>query len=84
MRRTTLTLDDRLFRDLKARAAREGVSLGRLVNDLLRQAQTVQVRPRRKVRWLTFRGDGLKPGVDLDDRDALYDRMDDAGRGGRR
>jgi hypothetical protein len=78
MKRTTLALDDALFRALKARAAREGIPLGQLVNDLLHQAQSLPPARRKKPRWITFKGDGLLPGVDLDDRRALYDRMDDA------
>jgi hypothetical protein len=80
MRRTTLAIDDNLFRDLKARAAREGIPLGKLVNDLLQQAQTLAKRPRHKVKWLTFRGMGVLPGVDLDDRKSLYDLMDPPGK----
>ena len=76
MRRTTVALDEDLLRQLKARAAREGVPLGRLVNDLLHAAHSTRPRVRRKVAWLTFCGDGLRPGVDLDDRRSLYDRMD--------
>jgi len=77
MRRTTVSLDDDLLRELKARAAREGIPLGRLVNDLLQRAQSTPRRTRRKVSWLTFPGDGVRPGVDLDDRRSLYDRMDE-------
>jgi hypothetical protein len=35
--------------------------------------------PRRKgpVRLPTFKGDGLQPGVTLDDMGTVYDRMDD-------
>ena len=76
MRRTTLALDDNLFRDLKARAAREGIPLGRLVNDLLHQAQARAPRPVRRVKWLTFRGQGVRPGVDINNRRSLYDVLD--------
>lgn len=78
MRRTTVLLPDDLFRDLKARAAREGVTLGALLDRLLRQGMRDR-RPSRRFNPPTTDGKGLQPGVDLTDRDALYERM-----GGRR
>ena len=80
MRRTTLALDEDLFRALKARAANEGISLGRLVNELLHQAHAVLPPPVRKVKWLTFRGRGVHGGVNLDDRKALWDAIEGTGR----
>jgi plasmid stability protein len=78
VRRTTVLLPDDLFRELKARAAREGTSLGSLLDRLLRQGLRERRAPRR-FNPPTSHGEGLQPGVDLTDRDALYERM-----GGRR
>jgi plasmid stability protein len=75
MTRTTLKIDDDLFVQLKERAANQGKSMGSLVNDLLRQAISSQSR-RRPFR---LRLDGwdaeLQPGVDILDRDKLFDLM---------
>lgn len=73
--RTTLTLDDDLLRQLKEKAARQGTTLGTLVNDLLRHALAVQSlsRPYK----LEMEGWVAQPqaGVDILDRDKLFDLM---------
>ena len=74
--RTTIDIEDHLLRELKAWAAREGTTLARLVNRLLKQSRRSGSVPKRPFRLTTFRGDGLRPGVNLEDRDALYDVMD--------
>ena len=78
--RTTLDLEDRLLRDAKRRAAHEGRTLTRIIEDALRQYLAPPVRPRKtfRLRLLTKKG-RLVPGVDLADRDSLYERME--GRG---
>ena len=76
MKRTTLALDEDLLRDLKARAAREGRTLQALANELLRQAvsRPEDTRPYRlEMAGWTARP---QPGVDLLDRDKLFDLMD--------
>jgi plasmid stability protein len=83
MPRTTLALDDRLFRDLKQRAAREGRTLGDLVNELLVQATSVRPSKSYRFRFAVHEGgpnDGLQPGVDLEDRDRLHDLMEGTGK----
>ena len=75
--KTTLNFDDRLIRAAKARAAREGETLTRLIERALRdylQAPRARGRPFR-ADLLTKRG-RLIAGVNLDDRDMLYERMD--------
>jgi hypothetical protein len=75
MRRTTLTIDDQLFRELKKRASEEGRTLQAVTNDLLRRSLgRSPVKPYR----LRLRGWKAveQPGVDLLDRDALFDLMD--------
>ena len=73
--RTTLTIDDDLLRQLKERAARQGKTLGAMVNDLLRQALIVQ--PQRQPYKLNLEGweAQQQPGVDILDRDKLFDLM---------
>jgi hypothetical protein len=75
--RTTLDIDDPILRDLKALQAREGKSLGRLVSDLLVQALAAPggaPTDTREFRWIS-RSMGAR--VDLADRDAVLDAMDE-------
>ena len=75
MKRTTLTLDDHVLRELKRRASDEGRTLQAVTNDLLRRS--LQPTPKTPYR---LRLQGWKaaeqPGVDLLDRDKLFDLMD--------
>ena len=64
-----------LLRQLKRRAAEEGRTLQRVVNDLLRQAVSAPKRSQYKLRWQAWDAE-LQPGVDLLDRDKLFDLMD--------
>jgi hypothetical protein len=75
--RTTLDLDDRLLRDAKRRAVEDGRTLTAVIEAALRQylAPTEQPRTAFRLRLLTKKG-RLLPGVDLSDRDSLYDRME--------
>ncbi|MDX1623099.1 MAG: ribbon-helix-helix protein, CopG family [Gemmatimonadota bacterium] len=76
MPRTTLKLEDDLLRRLKEKAAREGRTLQSVVNDLLRQGLTVRRDTDYRLRLLTWEADP-QPGVDLFDRDTLFDRMEE-------
>ena len=75
MKRTTLALDNDLLRQLKADAARRGTTLGQLANELLRSA--IAKRPQQQKYELQLAGweAELQPGVDLLDRDKLFDLM---------
>ena len=74
--RTTLDINDELFRRAKRRAADEGEPFRAIVENALRFYLTKkpQARPYR-LRWHTESGT-MQPGVRLDDRDALFDLMD--------
>ena len=73
MPRTTLAIEDRLLRRLKEKAAREGRTLQEVANELLRQG--LDMRPQRLDYRLELEGwDAAElPGVDLLDRDKLFD-----------
>jgi hypothetical protein len=74
--RTTVDLNDRLFRDAKRRAADQGTTLRQVIEDALRSyLGTSRPSAAYRLRWRTERGRVL-PGVRLDDRDALFDLMD--------
>jgi plasmid stability protein len=75
MKRTTLTIDDDLFVQLKKRAASQGKSMASLVNDLLRQAISIQSRPQPFRLELDGWDAELQPSVDILDRDKLFDLM---------
>ena len=75
--RTTLDIDDAVLKEAKQRAAEEGGALTRLIERALRaylRAPAARARPFR-LKLVTRRGRPVA-GVDLDDRDALYERMD--------
>jgi hypothetical protein len=76
--RTTIRIDERLYRQVKARAAEQGRTVGQLIEDAVREA----VRPRpRSTQALpplpVFGGSGTLPGVDLSDNAALLDLMEE-------
>ena len=76
--RTTLDFDDRLLRQAKMRAAAEGETLTSLIERALR-AFLRPPRPDRKqfrLHLLTKRGRAV-PGINWDDRDSIYERMED-------
>ena len=77
MARTTLTIDDQLLRELKRKASEEGRTLQAVTNDLLRRSLTPG--PSNPTPYeLRLRGWKAteQPGVDLLDRDTLFDLMD--------
>jgi plasmid stability protein len=69
-------LDDGILRELKKRAAVEGRTVQAVANDLLRQALAARGKARGRF-TLTLRGwQGTEqPGVDILDRDQLFDLM---------
>ena len=75
--KTTLNFDDRLIRAAKARAAQDGETLTRLVERALRDYLQSPRGPNSSFRaeLLTKRGRTVV-GINLDDRDMLYERMD--------
>ena len=75
--KTTVNVDDRLIRQAKARAARDGETLTRLIERALRNYLRTARGPVRDFRTelLTKRGPAVA-GVDLDDRGLLYEMMD--------
>jgi hypothetical protein len=79
--KTTLNLDDELMVDVKRRAAETGRTMTEIIEEALREhlrRETDKAQP-FDFRWVTVKGRAL-PGVDITDRDALYDLME--GRSG--
>lgn len=75
--RTTIRLDDDLLTRAKRTAAERGTTLTALIEDALRRVLAPGPGPQGDPPPPpTFSGDGLQPGVDLDDTAALLDLMD--------
>jgi len=75
MHRTTINLDEAVYLRCKRLAERRGRSLARTIEDLLRAAlHHGPVRPPPPVPL--HAGIGPCPGVDIADRDRLYDLME--------
>jgi hypothetical protein len=73
--KTTLNINDKVIADLKREAARQGCTMSELVETALRLLLKSQ-RSRTKIKPLpTF--DGGVELVDIADRNALYDTMED-------
>lgn len=70
-------IEDKLLRELKKKAAEQGRTLQAVANDLLRRALAMPGRQRNGFK-LNLQGWEAKeqPGVDLLDRDKLFDLMD--------
>lgn len=76
--RTTIRLDEGLLARAKSAAVERGTTLTAVIEDALRRALAPETaRRRHHVSLPTFRGDGLRPGVDLDDTASLLDLMDE-------
>lgn len=76
--RTTVRLDDQLLAQAKRYAAESGRTLTAVLEDALREslARHRSSAKRKLVRLRTVKGDGVLPGVDLDDTAALLELME--------
>lgn len=74
MARTTLVIDDNLFRAVKKKAAEEGRTFQEVANDLIRQALAMRKRSPFELKLTGWKANEL-PGVDILDRDKLFDLM---------
>lgn len=76
--RTTIRLDDQLLSEVKKLAHQRGQSMTAVIEESLRQmlAQREQMKAEPPVKLITVSGNGLQPGVDLDDSAAVLDLME--------
>jgi hypothetical protein len=76
--RTTVRLDDELLREVKVHAAEQRMTLTAVLEEALRELLARRRQPvdRPRVPLPSFKGQGLQPGVDLDDSSALLDLME--------
>lgn len=77
--RTTIRLDDELLGEAKSAALASGKTLNQMIEDALREALARRRagKTRKRVTLPTFKGDGVLPGVDLNDSGSLLDLMDE-------
>ena len=76
--RTTVRIDDDVYRALKASAAREGRSVGAVMEDALRAFLARPDRADSTIEPLpVWTGSGTLPGVDLATNAAIRSTMDD-------
>lgn len=76
--RTTLNIPDQLLREARIRAAERHSSLTAFIAEAIRRslADVAAARKPGSFRIPTFRGSGLREGVELDDTADLLDQMD--------
>ena len=78
--RTTLNIDDALMSRIRQRASETGRTITEIVEEALRR-EVAGHAPRRTgftLKWSPVAGRAL-PGVDLGDRDSLYQEMERGG-----
>lgn len=73
--KTTMELPDELYRHVKKRAADDGTSIKAIVEKALRLYLGGQTKSEYRFSWHPDSGT-LLPGVDLDDRDSLFNAME--------
>jgi hypothetical protein len=76
--RTTIRLNESLLAEARKQALESGRTLTAVLEDALREslARRRKQGKRSRVRLPTFSGDGLLPGVDLDDSAAIRELME--------
>ena len=76
--RTTINIDDQLLMQAKAQAAAWGVTLAQLIEDALRESliRRENVENRGRIRLITTKGTGTRPGIDLDNSQSLLEIME--------
>lgn len=79
--RTTIRMQDQLLREAKKRAAQQRKSLTAFIEEAVREKllntggkDAAESAPTYEL--LTFKGEGTRPGIDLDNSASLYDVMD--------
>ena len=74
--RTTIDIDDQLLLYAKHQAVEQGCTIKQIMEDALRDFFSHQTLEHKAVSLTTFSGQGLKPGINLDNSQSLNDIMD--------
>jgi hypothetical protein len=75
----TLNIDDNLLHEAEAFATQQGTNLNTLIETSMRemlQRYRQESKEPKKIKLPTFHGDGLQPGIDLNNSHALLDLME--------
>ncbi len=76
--RTTIRIDEDLYREIKARAARSGRTVAAVLQDAVRRGLAADTRPQAgPYRVEPFGQGGLRPGVDLSSSAELAELQDE-------
>lgn len=77
--RTTIRLQDETLKSAKKAAIERNISLTKLIEEALQEKlmKGQKADYRGSFKPVTFRGNGLREGVDLDDSASLLDVMED-------
>jgi hypothetical protein len=78
--RTTIDIDAPILKDLKRIQMREGKPLGRVVSDLLAQALAAVRTTEKAPPTFAWHSRPMQARVDLSDKHAVLDAMDEPGR----
>jgi hypothetical protein len=73
MHRTTINLDEAVYHGVLPLASSRGKSLARTIEDLLRRS--LNPKPAQATEIPLHSGNGPVAGIDIADRDRLYDLM---------
>ncbi|MEI7717217.1 MAG: CopG family transcriptional regulator [Mycobacterium sp.] len=77
--RTTIRIDDDLYRDVKAMAARSGRTVAAVLEDAVRRDLTLpESRPAGRYVVRPMGEGGLQPGVDLSSNASVAEALEDA------
>lgn len=83
--RTKLTIDDALLRRAKEASVQRNCSIGEVIEDALRTSLVARPKSARSATarpLKTFRGTGLRPGVDLTSSTSILEAMSCGARDG--
>lgn len=77
--RTTIRLDDELLKEAKRAAIDSGKTLNQVIEESVREALLRRRAGNKRERIVlpTFKGNGLRPGVDISRTSKLLDLMDE-------
>ena len=75
--RTTIRIDDALYREVKERAARSGRTVAAVLEDAVRRGLNPADRGARSPFVVQASGSGLRPGVDLASNAGVSDVMEE-------
>lgn len=73
--RTTLNIDDDIYRFVKMEAVRRGVTATSVIEEALRAAMRLSSEDAVPEFPVSPRSGGLRPGINLEDADQLYELL---------